>query len=111
MFVDNVGGVQTGAGGGSTEDPVWRSSGSSTSSDGHGYKWTCETSDGKRVELRIDGVEYNLDKGGLFVIHLAGDHVTVHQKSVDLSQLNHDDQDCRDFLKDKPDLLKLARGE
>ena len=110
MFVDNVGGSQT-RGGGSTEDPVWRGSGSSTSEDGHGYEWTYETTDEKRVDLKIDGVDYDLDKGGMFVIHLAGDQVTVHQRDVDLSQLTLDHDECRTFLKGKSDLLKLARGE
>ena len=83
MFVDNVVGGQTGGGGGSTEDPVYRSSGSSTSNDGHGYEWTYETTDAKRVDVERDGVEYDLDKGGMFVIYLAGDQVTVHQQDVD----------------------------
>jgi hypothetical protein len=111
MFVDNVGGGQTARGSGSTEDLVYRGSGSSTSKDGHGYEWTYKTTDGKRVDLKIDGVEYDLDKGGMFVIHLAGDQVTVHQKNIDLSQLTHDHEECRAFLKGKPDLLKLAKGE
>ena len=111
MFVDNVGGGQAARGSGSAEDLVYRGSGSSTSKDGHGYEWTYETTDGKRVDLKIDGVDYDLDKGGMFVIHLAGDQVTVHQRDVDLSQLTLDHDECRTFLKGKSDLLKLARGE
>ena len=112
MFVDNIAGARrTGSGGGSTEDPVYRGSGSSKSNEGHGYEWAYETTDGKRVDLKINGVQYDLDKGGLFVVHLDGDQVTVHQQDIDLSQLNHDYEDCQAFLKGKPDLLKLARGE
>jgi hypothetical protein len=111
MFVDNLRGRQTGGGGGSTSDPVYRGSGSSTSKDGRGYAWSYETTDGKRVDLTIDGVAYDLDKGGMFVIHLAGDQVTVHQQDVDLSQLTTDYEGFRAFLKGKPNLLALARGE
>jgi hypothetical protein len=66
MFVDNVGGGQTARGSGSTEDLVYRGSGSSTSKDGHGYEWTYKTTDGKRVDLKIDGVEYDLKRISIF---------------------------------------------
>ena len=110
MFVDEFNGHRVGGPGGSTEDPVYRVTGSSESGDGHGYNWELETSDGKIAKLKIDGVQYDLGKGGLFVVQLDGDQVIVHQKDVDLSELNTDHEDCQAFLKARPDLLKLASG-
>jgi hypothetical protein len=77
--------------------------------DGRGYKWQIETTAAKAFTFRIDGKEYDLSKGTLFVtkIKAKGEPVEVHQLKRDLSAVPFDAEGCRDFLRKDAEVMKL----
>jgi hypothetical protein len=99
-------------GSGSTNNPVFSESGSAASADGRGYKWQLETTDGKAATFRIDGKEYDLSQGGVFVFQRKADKVEVHQMKRDLSAVPFDTEGCREFLKKDAEILEaLGAGD
>jgi hypothetical protein len=79
--------------------------------DTGGYRCVLETKDGKLVNCRINGKEYDLSKGTLFVIKAKGHQVEVHQLKRDLTIIPFDADGCKETLeKDKEirELLGLA---
>jgi hypothetical protein len=50
--------------------------------------WSSTTRDGKTGNVTIDGQEFDLGKGGLFLISLMNNRTKVEQLATDLSQLD-----------------------
>lgn len=98
LFVDNVKGSHHSGGSGSTDNPVHTARGSAGNVDAGGYQWQLETMDGKSANCRINGTDYDLSKGGLFVITTKGEQAEVNQLKRDLSTIPFDTDGCREPL-------------
>ena len=82
-------------------------SGSSGANDGRGYKWKFETKDGKAASFRIEGKEYDLSKGTLFVIKEKAEQADVRQFKRDLSTIPFDFDGCLEFLEKDDEIQKV----
>ena len=107
LLVDDIEKSHQSRGSASTSNPVYSGSGSAESADGRGYKWQIETTDGKAATFRIDGKEYDLSKGALFVIKAKGEQVEVHQLKRDLTTIPFDADGCKEHLKKDAEILRL----
>lgn len=86
MFWDDVAyGGHFSSGSSSTADALFRQEGDTQGADGRGYAYTLETSDGLEADFAIDGVDYDLSQGNVFVISVAGDGKEIQQLDVDLA--------------------------
>jgi hypothetical protein len=106
MFVDNIADAHHSGGHGSISDPVHRSTGGAESKEGDRYDWEIESIDGRIAKLTINGIDYEIDKGSVFVIRMKDKRPTVEQLDLDLSQLTHG-ADCAAFIKENRKVLKL----
>jgi hypothetical protein len=107
LFVDDVKGGHSSRGSGSTDNPVHTSVVSAGDPESGGYKCQVETKDGKSANCRINGKEYDLSKGTLFVIKANGKHVEVHQLKRDLTTIPFDADGCREPLQKDTEIRKL----
>ena len=55
----------------------------------------------------MNGKEYDLSKGTLFVIKAKGEQVEVHQLKRDLTTIPFDANDCREPLQEDAEIRKL----
>jgi len=53
--------------------------------DGRRFEWSLETVDGRTVKCHLDGKEYDLGKGTLFLVKTKGGKTEVEQLTKDLS--------------------------
>lgn len=105
MVVDDVGphggkGRDSGEGGYAFTESVGENS-------GPGYKWSFASPDSKAATFRIDGEEYDLSKGALFVVAAKGEHVEVHQLQRDLSTIRFDSDVFQEFIEKDVDIQKV----
>jgi hypothetical protein len=107
LFVDDVKGNHGSHGSGSTDDPVHTSTVSAGSAEAGGYQSVLETKDGKSANCRINGKEYDLAKGALFVIKAKGEQVEVHQVQRDLTAIPFDVNGCKEPLEKDAEIRKL----
>jgi len=107
LFVDDVKGGHRASGSGSTDNPVQTEIVSAGSPDTGGYKCQLETTDGKSAICRINGKEYDLSKGTLFVIKAKDEQVEVHQLKRDLKKIPFDAHDCKDPIEKDAEVRKL----
>jgi hypothetical protein len=77
-------------GSGSTEDPVYRLECDVDNLAGQRVKWLAETTDGVAADLWIDGRQYDLANGTMFLIATRGNSLQIEQVARDLSQLAPD---------------------
>jgi hypothetical protein len=109
LLVDNV----TGGGRGSTStsttsDPLNHSKGYA-GPDGAGYKWTCD-SNATTMTFKIDGKEYDLANGSLFVIKAKDGATEVHQVKRDLNTIPYDADQCRQAIEKDEEIQKILKG-
>ena len=107
LFVDDVKGGTSSSGSGSTDNPVHTQIVSAASPDTGGYKCQLETKDGKSAICRINGKDYDLSRGALFVIKAKGEQVEVHQLKRDLSTIPFDTDHGRHPLQKDAEIRKL----
>src|SRR5262245_49289666 len=107
LFVDDVPGQHGSHGTSSTANPVATSTVSAGSLDAGGYQGQLQTRDGKSANCRINGKEYDLSQGALFVIKAQGQQVEVHQLQRDLTAIPFDAEGCREPLEKDPEIRKL----
>lgn len=104
IWDDIVDGGHGSSGSGSTSDPVYHESGSAQATDGRGYEYNLETSDGLQAQFTIDGAAYDLDQGRLFLIRTAGDETQVQQLDLDLSGLTPTNDGIVAFGRETPEI-------
>ena len=75
--------------------------------DGRRIEWEIEAPDGKNVKLRIDGADYDLPKGSLFLVTTKTGHTQVWQLNKELPDAGHDMENCEAFAKRDPDVMKF----
>ncbi len=107
LFVDDVKGGHSSGGSGSTDNPVYTKIVSAGSPDSGGYKCQLETKDGKSAICGINGKDYDLSKGTLFVIKAKGEQVEVYQLKRDLTKIPFDTHDCKDPIEKDAEIRKL----
>ncbi len=107
LFVDDVKGGHGSGGSGSTDNSVHTSTVSAGSPDTGGYKCQLETKDGKSANCRINGKEFDLSKGTLFVIKAKGEQVDVHQLKRDLTTIPFDTALCKGPIEKDEEIRKL----
>ena len=98
LFVDNVKGGHRSGGSGSTDNPVRTQRGSAGDVDAGGYQWQIQTTDGNSANCRINGKDYDLSKGSLFVINAKREQVEVNQFKQDLSAIPFDAEGCKELI-------------
>ncbi len=107
LFVDNIKGGHHAGGSSSSNDPVYRATVTASSPDTKGYTCQIETTDGQSAKFSIDGKEYDLLKGTLFVIKSEGEKVEIHQLERDLSSIPFDAQKSIDPIQKDSEIRKL----
>jgi len=107
LFVDNVKGGRRSGGSGSTENPVRTQSGSAGDGDAGGYQWQIQTTDGNSANCRINGRDYDLSKGSLFVVNAKKEQVEVNQLKRDLSTIPFDADGCKEPLAKDTEIRKV----
>jgi hypothetical protein len=76
--------------------------------DGRRFDWRCRTSDGKTGTLLIDGQEYDMAKGALFLVSTKGGKTGVQQISRDLTPFNPDKESLERLAKEDPDVARFV---
>ena len=107
LFVDDVKGGHSMSGSGSTDNPVHTETVTVGSPDAGGYECRLETKDGKTAICRINGKEYDLSNGTLFVIKAKGEQVEVHQLKRDVATIPFDTNDCKEPIQTDAEIRKL----
>jgi hypothetical protein len=78
---------------------VSKEEGVQSSGDGRRFEWSLETGDGRAVKCRLDGKEYHLAKGKLFLVKTKGGKTEVEQLSTDVSAVSTDAKSIEDFAR------------
>jgi hypothetical protein len=107
LFVDDVKGGHVSGGSGSTDSPVHTSTVVAGSPEAGGYRCQLETTDGRSANCRINGNEYELSSGTLFVIKARGSQVAVHQLKRDLSAFPFDAEACTEAVQEDTEIRTL----
>lgn len=91
MIWHDLSGYGSCGGSGSTSDPIYRVDCRAEGTNGRTLKWQIHTTDGVSAEMRINGNEFNLADGTLFLIDHQDGTAHVVQRQRDLSNLaaNH----------------------
>jgi hypothetical protein len=76
--------------------------------DGRRFAWRCRTSDGKTGTLVIDGQQYDMAKGALFLVSTKGGKTEVQQLSRDLAPFNPDKEGLERLAKEDPDVARFV---
>ncbi len=117
MIWDDIGESHSNHGTGSTSDPVFRQSGQAESPDGRSYYYQVESEDGISGRFTIDGKEFDLSQGTLFLVKTRGGETRVQQLSRDLLEVSFDEVSFNNeafwgFAASDPDVAELiSHGE
>lgn len=106
LFVDDVKGSHQSGGAGTTTSTVHKSVGGAGSGQ-TSYQWQIEATGGTSAKCQINGKEYDLSKGSVFVIKAKDEDVGVHQLQRDLSAIALDTEGCRDPIQNDAEIRKL----
>jgi hypothetical protein len=92
--------------GDSISGPPWirKEQGAASSPDGRKVEWQLETTDGRNIQCRLDGKEYDLSKGALFLVKSKGGPTEVQQICRDLSAVAPDANSCMEFARKDPEV-------
>jgi hypothetical protein len=99
------------SGGGAGSGPAAR--GQFHAVDGRNIGWSCTTQDGTSGTLTLDGRQFDLAKGAVFVVSLKENKTSVEQLAVDMSKLQGRTQDEQALADSEPRIaafFKKARG-
>jgi hypothetical protein len=107
LFVDGFKGGHSQSGSSDYATASSTESGLAESATGPQYSWLLKTSDGKTAAFRIDDNEYDLSKGAMFVSTIKDGKVELHQLNRDLSLVPFEIPECKEYLKNDPEVQKL----
>ena len=102
-------GAESCSGTGSTEDPIYRLACSVQAQNGRRFEWEVYTSDGVQGDFTIDGIQYDLDQGMLFLIRTAGSVTQVEQLDLDLSGLSPTNAGIEDFGRQTAEIARFMQ--
>jgi len=112
LIWDDIRGSHSNHGAGSSSDPVFRQSGQAESPDGRSYSYQVETENGVTARFTIDGKEFDLSQGTIFLVKTKGAETSVQQLSRDLSEVSFADEAFREMAQSDPDVAALiSNGE
>jgi hypothetical protein len=75
--------------------------------DGRRFDWQAQTSDGRSIRFLLDGKEYDLSKGSLFLVKTKEGKTEVEQLSKDLSAVQADSKSVEEFARKDAAVSKL----
>jgi hypothetical protein len=107
LCCDVAGGASSTGSGSSGPPPVWKSQGSVSAHDGRRVEWKLEITDGRNLKCWVNGKEYDLSKGGLFLVKTKGGKTEVEQVNQDLSAVPADVEGCKAYVRKDPAISKL----
>jgi hypothetical protein len=97
----------TSSGSGSTSDPIYRVEGQAVYPAGSTLNWTIETKDGQSAQFTLNGTNYDLSAGTLFLIRTSGGSIQVEQLRSDLSSVQLERDSILAFAQADPDIARL----
>jgi hypothetical protein len=97
------------SGSGSTSDPVYHVEGQAVYSDGSTLSWTIETRDGQSAQFTLNGTDYDLSAGTLFLVSTRGGSPQVEQLRRDLSGVQPNRESILAFAQADPDIARLIQ--
>ena len=110
LVIDNIPTAHSSGGIGSTIDPVYRQTGKAQTKTGAGYDWEIATTDGRTADIKINGADYDIAQGAVFVVEVNGEECKIQQLDLDLSGIS-DVEDCKKFIEANTDKLQVAEGQ
>jgi len=109
LLVDDIGGGRGSSSSSSSSDPLSHSKGYAGKEGAPNYKWTCDAND-TSATFKIDGTEYDLANGALFVVKAKDGKIEVHQLKRDLSAILYEAEGCRQAIEKDVEIQKLLKG-
>jgi hypothetical protein len=97
-------------GSGSTEDPVYHMNCNAQGADGTELVWSLESSDGETVEMQINGVDYDLSDGNLFLIRTQEGETEIMQLQKDLTGITLERDSIVRFGSSDPDISTFVES-
>ncbi len=93
-----------------------RNSGELHAKDGREIPWSCRTRDGQSGRATIDGVDFDLAKGCVFLVSTKDKKTTVRQLHRDISGLTHMspmnlEQDFDEWAKADPEIREFVQAD
>src|SRR5262249_61656286 len=75
--------------------------------DGRTVDWWCQTSDGMTGQVRINGQQFNLEDGALFLVSTRGGQVQIEQHKRYLLEMAPEDKNLKRFTKEDPEVKRF----
>jgi hypothetical protein len=100
--------------GASAGGPPWHCTvnGYKSAPDGRRFEWRLTTTDGQTVQCFLDGKEYDLSQGTLFLVKTKGGKTEIEQLKQDLTAVQPDAESCKEFAEKDPAVSKfLGQGD
>ena len=91
----------------SMTDPLFYQDGSVRDADGRGYAYSLESRDGIQADFAIDGVPYDLNRGKVFLVRVAGDETQIQQLDLELSGVSPTNESIVAFGRETPEIATL----
>ena len=107
MIWDDIKGSHEYDGSSSTSDSMFKQRGYAESLDGRRYDYQLQTTDEKTTVFTIDGTEYDLSQGALFLITTKGGTTRIQQLNHDLSDVVPTNEGCETFAKQNLDVAEF----
>ena len=99
----------TGGGSGSSGEATYRQTGSVTNSDGRRVEWRVETTNATLITIEIDGTQYDLAQGTLFLVKTRGGETQVQQLKRDLTTMKATREGCVALAETDTDVKDFVR--
>jgi hypothetical protein len=103
-------GTSSCGGSGSTSDPIYREECTVEDADGRSLEWQIHTTDGVTAEMWINGTEYNLANGRLFLIEYQNDTPQIVQLQDNLANLAANDESITAFAQANQDISNFIES-
>jgi hypothetical protein len=87
--------------------PVRQASGSASARDGRRMDWILERTAGQSAKFWVNGKEYDLSRGTLFLVKTKAGKTEVEQLDRDLSAVQPDQESCKKFAQEDPAVSML----
>jgi len=71
-------------------------------------EWRCDTSDGRTGVVRIDGQQYDLSKGAIFLVSTKGGRAEVQQLQRDLARFKPGHDGLEELAKEDAEVARFA---
>lgn len=106
LLVDNVGNGRGSTSSSTTSDPLNHSKGYAGPDGPGGYKWTCDSS-ATTTTFKIDGKEYDIANGTVFVVKAKDGKTEVSQLKRDMTAFPYEAEGCKQAIEKDEEIQKL----